>query len=65
MQEGGDALIVRMLRERGFESRHDLAAIEIDMIDPQATWTSIGRHISASPHWLGRFDVQEARTFQA
>jgi len=44
MQEGRDALIVRMLRDWGFNSRHDLAADEIDIVDAPTTCTSIARH---------------------
>jgi hypothetical protein len=37
MQEGRDALIVMMLRDWGFEGRHELAANEIDIVDAPAT----------------------------
>ena len=44
MQEVRDALIVMMLRDWGFVSRHDLAANEIDIVDAPATLTSVARH---------------------
>lgn len=65
MQKRRDDLIVMMLREWGFDSRHDRAANEIDIVDAPATWTSIARHTRASPHWLGGFDVEDVRRFQA
>jgi hypothetical protein len=44
MQQGRDALLVMMRHDWGFDSRHDLAPIEIDIVDAPATWTSIARH---------------------
>jgi hypothetical protein len=43
MQQGRDALVVMMLRDWGFNSRHDLVPIEIDIVDAPATWTFVAR----------------------